>query len=300
LTGNLHSLNIITSKAKIKGVIQIIEDIIEQGRKAVVFGSYREPLNELEAYFKEKCVKIDGSVDSWTRDQHIQRFHNDPECEVFIGNMKAAGVGINLTNASDVVFINFPFTPAELYQAIDRCNRIGQKNTVNVHYTFCDDSIDEYIYDIIVDKEKDINTLIDQGKEVVLRENTTEILIKKLLKRDDVIIDIPCIELQGEEEASTRASNDLQPEIDRCANYELGNEATVLPEFPKNQITEAEELAVKIMMNNGSQFIGKKFDIKPMSEIVKENMEHVIKNAERVKTEYSAKKLDSFELPNFD
>lgn len=220
LTGNLHSLNIITSKAKIPGIKELAENIIEQGKKVVVFGSYRDPLNDLEKYFGDRCVKIDGSVDSWTRDQHIQRFHNDPECVVFLGNMKAAGVGINLTNASDVIFMNFPFTPAELYQATDRCDRIGQKSCVNVHYTFCDESIDEYIYEIIVDKEKDINALIDQGKEVILRENTTEILIKKLLKRDDVVIDTTGVEVLGEEAAETMPSGD-GPVFSQVCNAEL-------------------------------------------------------------------------------
>lgn len=185
LNSDLHSLNILTSKAKLPGIKELAETIIESGKKVVIFGSYREPINELQEYFGDRCVKIDGSVDSYTRDQHIQRFHNDPECMVFLGNMRAAGVGINLTNASDVIFLNFAFTPSEMNQAMDRCDRIGQKFAVNVHYTFCDESIDEYIYEIIVDKEKDINALIDQGKEAVLRENTTQILIKKLLNRNN-------------------------------------------------------------------------------------------------------------------
>lgn len=223
LTGNLHSLNIITSKAKIPGIKELADEIIESGKKVVIFGSYRVPIDAMAEYFGNRCVKIDGSVDSFTRDQHIQRFHNDPECVVFLGNMKAAGVGINLTNASDVIFMNFPFTPAELYQATDRCDRIGQKYAVNVHYTFCDGSIDEYIYDIITDKEKDINTLIDQGKEAVLRENTTEILIKKLLNRnnlDDIIIDAPYTEIEGETENQNNTEDNAETLNPKLSEYE--------------------------------------------------------------------------------
>jgi SNF2 family DNA or RNA helicase len=183
LTGNIHSLNIITSKAKIHGIKELAETILETGKKVVIFGSYKEPLNELEAYFGKKCVKIDGSVDSWMRDQLVQRFHNDPEVTVFLGNMKAAGVGINLTNASDVIYLNFPLSPADLYQSMDRLDRIGQVSCVNVHYTFCEDSIDDDIYDLIVDKEKDIVALIDQGREVMFRENIVETLMKKIFNR---------------------------------------------------------------------------------------------------------------------
>lgn len=186
LTGNLHSLNIITSKAKLKGIIEIAEEILEQGRKVVIFGSYTAPIEELEKYFGNKCVKIVGSVDAYTRDQHVQKFHNDETCKVVLANMIAGGVGINLTNSSDVIFINFPFVPAHLHQATDRLHRIGQKSCVNVHYTFCTDSVDEYIWDILMDKSIDINSLIDNGKEEIERGSMVEILIKKLLKRDDI------------------------------------------------------------------------------------------------------------------
>lgn len=200
LTGNLHSLNIITSKAKIPGIIEIAENIIEEGRKVVIFGGYTDPIETLANHFGKACVVITGSVDSFTRQQHVEKFHNDPDCTVFIGNMLAAGVGINLTNASDVIFINFPFSPADLYQAMDRLHRIGQKSSVNVHYTFCEDSVDEHIYDIIVDKEKDINALIDKGKEVMIRDNITQLLISKLLNKN-VDIEIPVSEVSEQAEA---------------------------------------------------------------------------------------------------
>lgn len=202
LTGNLHSLNIITSKAKLSGIKELLDEMASSDRKVVVFGSYKEPLNELEVYFGESCVKVDGSVPAYERDQRVQRFWNDDGCKIFLGNMVAAGVGINLTNASDVLFLNFPLTPAELYQAIDRCHRIGQGKSVNIHYTFCENSIDEYIYDIIVDKELDINALIDKGKEVMFRENFTEILIKKLLNREVENTDIALPEVQQEEKSA--------------------------------------------------------------------------------------------------
>lgn len=183
LTGNIHSLNIIISKAKIKGIIELAQTIMDEGRKVVIFGGYKEPMKMLEQHFGKACVKIDGSVNAYDRDQNIQRFLNDPECTVFLGNWVAAGVGINLVNASDIIVHNFPLTPAELEQGIDRLHRIGQSKSVNVHYTFCEESIDEYIYEIIVDKKEDINAVIDQGGEVLLRENITEILIKKILEK---------------------------------------------------------------------------------------------------------------------
>lgn len=189
LTRNIHSLNIITAKAKEKGIIELAETIISEGRKVVIFGGYRDPLNSLQDYFKDRCVKIDGSVESFMRNELVNKFINDSECMVFLGNWVAAGVGINLVNASDIIVQSFPLTPSELYQGIDRLHRIGTMFSVNVHYTFCEDSIDEYIFSILEDKEGEMNAVIDQGKEVLLRENINELLIKKLLKRDDIIFE---------------------------------------------------------------------------------------------------------------
>lgn len=189
LTGNIHSLNIITAKAKEKGIIELAETIISEGRKVVIFGGYKDPLNSLQAHFKNRCVKIDGSVESFMRNEMVNKFINDPDCVVFLGNWVAAGVGINLVNASDIIVQSFPLTPSELHQGIDRLHRIGQNKSVNVHYTFCEDSIDEHIFSILEDKEGDMNAVIDQGKEVLLRENINEILIKKLLNRDDIVFE---------------------------------------------------------------------------------------------------------------
>lgn len=235
LTGNLHSLNIITSKAKIPGIKELADNIIESGKKVVIFGGYRDPINELEAYFGNRCVKIDGSVNSWERDQRVQRFWNDEECVVFLGNMIAAGVGINLTNASDVIFMNFSFSPADMAQAMDRCDRIGQTSCVNVHYTFCDESIDEYIYEIIIDKEKDVNAVIDTGKEVVLRENITEILIKKLLNRNVDTKDIvsePIFENSSKEVQEGAGARNVQEEVSNSLPEFTAPSVAGLPQFP--------------------------------------------------------------------
>ena len=95
---------------------------------------------------------------------YIDRFKNDPECYVFLGNMKAAGVGINLVNSSDVIFMNFPFTPDDLEQAYKRAHRIGQNQKVRVYYTYAKGTIAERIFSLIDDKTVDINAIVDEGK----------------------------------------------------------------------------------------------------------------------------------------
>lgn len=166
---NIHTLNRIVACAKVPQIIKLIDSLHEAGRKAIVFSSYTHPLELIEDHYRKKCVRIDGSVDSHSRDQLIEKFKHDPGVHVFVGNVKAAGVGINLVNANDVIFTNFPFTPDDLEQPYKRSHRIGQKNKVNVYYTIAERTIDEHIYGMIVDKSRDINFLIDGvGKKGVV------------------------------------------------------------------------------------------------------------------------------------
>lgn len=183
INGSIHTLNIITAKSKINGIIEMAENIIDQERKVVIFGSYTEPLAMLQHYFGNRCVLIDGSVPAKDRDNLIQRFLHDDKTTVFLGNMIAAGIGINLVNSSDIIYTNFPFTPSELEQSMDRSHRIGQVSSVNVYYTIGRDSLDEKLFNILSDKAGDISALIDKGNAVVPYTNVPEMLFKELAEQ---------------------------------------------------------------------------------------------------------------------
>lgn len=171
IKGNIHTLNRLLSTSKVSNVIPLIDGLIENGRDVIVFSGYTNPILNLERHYGSQCVKVVGGMDAHKKDAAIQRFVNNPDCNVFLGNFKAAGVGINLVNSRDVIFLNFPFTPDDLEQPYKRAHRIGQKENVNVYYTIVKDSIDEHIFDMIVGKTKDINSILDEGKSGVVHYN---------------------------------------------------------------------------------------------------------------------------------
>lgn len=217
LRGHVHSINIITSKAKMKGIIEVIEEIVSDNGKCVVFGSYKEPLAILEAHFGDRAVKVDGSVNSYDRDRYKREFWDNPKIEVFLGNYLAAGEALDLSCASDVVHINFPMTPREIRQAQFRCKHPEKKGHLRIHYTFAKESIDEHIYNtLLLSKERDINALMTNGEQVIEMENIEEILIKKLLNKenlDDLSYDFSKKAIESNEEAIVEEKNAIKDSV---------------------------------------------------------------------------------------
>ena len=180
LNSSVHSINIVTSKAKVKGVIEFAESIIDQGEKVVIFTGYTDIIHTLQDHFGDKCVMINGSVHSEERMNRVDRFMTDDTCMVFIGQTLAAGTGLTLTVASNMIFCDFPFSPADLVQAEDRCHRISQKKAVNIFYAVADESIDDHLYDLICQKAHDASKVIDNHSGDFINQNIQEMLISKL------------------------------------------------------------------------------------------------------------------------
>ena len=173
----LQRLMIITTKAKVKGIINLIESIIANDEKVVLFCSFLEPLAMFKAHFGNKCVTIKGGMDSQQKKDAENIFKQNDEVMVLLGQTTAAGIGINLVNAHNVIPANFPFTYAELEQALDRTHRIGQQNQVNVYYPICEKSVDEQIFKLIMQKYDDASKVVDKKEaEMDFNNVTTEIL----------------------------------------------------------------------------------------------------------------------------
>ena len=144
----------ISARGKVKGAIDIIHNTIdgENGQKLIVFCFLKEVVMALRQEFKG-CVTVTGDDSHQQKQDAVDRFQTDEKCRLIILNYKSGGVGLTLTAASNVLFVEFPWTAADCTQAEDRAHRNGQKNAVNCVYLLGKETIDEYMYDLIQTKK---------------------------------------------------------------------------------------------------------------------------------------------------
>lgn len=164
---------------KIKQCINWVDNFLESDQKLIVFATHKRTIDLLMNEFGEIAVKLDGSTPASQRQEVVDQFQNNPNIKLFIGNVKAAGVGINLTAASNVCFLELPWTPGETSQAADRCHRIGQEaDSINIYYLIANNTIEEDIAEIISTKQETLSKILD-GQEVD-QDSVLSTLIKRI------------------------------------------------------------------------------------------------------------------------
>ena len=144
----------ISAKGKVSGAIDIIHNTIDGGQKLIVFCFLKEVVQALKQEFRD-AVTVTGDDNDRQKQWAVDRFQSDESCRLIILNYRSGGTGLTLTAASNVLFVEFPYTFADCCQAEDRAHRNGQKNAVNCVYLLGQDTIDEYLYNLIQTK-KDI------------------------------------------------------------------------------------------------------------------------------------------------
>ena len=156
----------VIANEKVNQTIDFAENILEQGKKVIIFTNFTDTLQTIYQHFGKQAVYLDGSCSNTMRQQAVDQFQNDDKIKVFVGNLKAAGVGLTLTSAEVVIMNDLSFVPAEHSQAEDRAYRYGQKSNVLVYYPIFDNTIEAAIYDILNNKKQIIRTVMgDQVQE---------------------------------------------------------------------------------------------------------------------------------------
>ena len=168
----------VIAEEKIKTTIELAENIIEQGKKVIIFSNFTEPLKKIYEHFGKTAVYLDGSTSKPARQDAVDKFQESDKIKVFCGNLKAAGVGLTLTQGEAVIMNDLSFVPAEHAQAEDRAYRYGQKNNVSIFYPLFENTIEGVIYDILNKKKQIIGTVmgdVDESPADIVEQILNEI-----------------------------------------------------------------------------------------------------------------------------
>ena len=149
----------------ISRTISLVNKCVELGHKVVVFCAYDNEIKKLREAFDGYCVYHNGKISLKKKDEAVDKFQNDDNIKVFIGNITSSSVGITLTASNVAVFNNFSFTDADNSQAEDRIFRIGQTKPCTIYYQSFNGTYFDRMLEIVNRKKEITNKIIVRESE---------------------------------------------------------------------------------------------------------------------------------------
>jgi superfamily II DNA or RNA helicase len=161
-----------TASGKTETLFELLDPLISEGQKVLVFSQFVQMLHLLERECQTRQIKT-HLLTGQTKDRQrvVNVFQSDTGAGVFLLSLRAAGTGLNLTNASYVVLYDPWWNPAVEAQAIDRSHRIGQTQTVNAYRLIAPGTVEEKIWELQQSKAQTIADVL--GEEGFARSLTT-------------------------------------------------------------------------------------------------------------------------------
>jgi SNF2 family DNA or RNA helicase len=160
--------------AKLDVLCPHLEELIEEGHKALVFSQFTSMLAIVRKQLDRRGIPY-AYLDGKTRQRKrvVDQFQNDPAVPVFLISLKAGGLGLNLTAAEYVFLLDPWWNPAVEAQAIDRAHRVGQTKPVFAFRLICKDTVEEKILELQAKKRTLADAILDTDQRV-LSDMTTE------------------------------------------------------------------------------------------------------------------------------
>ena len=152
----------VTNSAKLERLEELVQDIIAQGDKIVIFSTFKETVYEIERRLSDYgMIVCTGDYDDSYVAEAVKEFQTNPEKKIFACTWQKMGTGHTLTAANYAIFIDTPWTSASFEQACDRIHRIGQNNKVFIITLITKDSYDERVQEILERKEDLSEFIVD-------------------------------------------------------------------------------------------------------------------------------------------
>lgn len=164
---------------KMEKCVSLVQNIIENGEKTLIFTQYKEMGDILCSVLAEECgvepLFFHGSLSVPQREKLIEDFQTNPESKVMILSLKAGGTGLNLTSATNVIHYDLWWNPAVEDQATDRTYRIGQDKNVMVHRLVTLGTFEEKIDEMLKSKKELANLAVYEGEKIITELSDEEI-----------------------------------------------------------------------------------------------------------------------------
>ena len=160
----LSVLRRLAAKAKMEAALEWIQERVDNGKKVVVAAHHRDVVEEIARKFGD--LRIQGGMKVEEVEENKRKFQtlSVEEAPVIVLSIQAAKTGHTLTSSEECLFMELPWTPADVDQTYSRLHRIGQKGSVTATYMLTSGTIDEYIYSLIDNKRTVVNAAVEGGE----------------------------------------------------------------------------------------------------------------------------------------
>ncbi|RAL09946.1 DNA-binding ATPase [Aspergillus homomorphus CBS 101889] len=150
--------------------------------RALIFCQMKEMLDIVQSEVLRKLLpsvqylRLDGGVEATKRQDIVNRFNSDPSYDVLLLTTSVGGLGLNLTGADTVIFVEHDWNPQKDIQAMDRAHRIGQKKVVNVYRLITRGTLEEKILNLQRFKIDVASTVVNQQNAGLNTMDTDQLL----------------------------------------------------------------------------------------------------------------------------
>lgn len=162
-----EGLKQINESGKFEHLKEMLEEIISEGHRILLFSQFVQMLDIVKEWFDEVGIKYEYLTgETKNRQERVERFNSDESIPVFLISLKAGGTGLNLTGADYVIHYDPWWNPAVEDQATDRAHRIGQTKKVFVYRFVTKGSIEEKIMKLKERKRDLVDSIISVDRSI--------------------------------------------------------------------------------------------------------------------------------------
>ena len=178
--------------SKLERLIELVDESIESGQKVIIFSFFRSVIEQVMHALGERAIgPITGSVSSTQRQNIVDQFQNSLIPLALVGQIQAAGTGLNIQAASVVILCEPQIKPSLEVQAIARAHRMGQVRKVQVHRLILPESVDEHMLAMLARKQSEFDQYARESElakgiidvEVVSEETIAKTIVLEERKR---------------------------------------------------------------------------------------------------------------------